>query len=501
VFGARPFVKLTVACLLVLLAIAYALGVFEPPTAHLAALVPDDAVFAVVSSSVNDLRQLYRATYQTSEYDAARTRLGQPVNVPGLVGIDYDRPVGSYFRRDDGLVYLVPVADLDAFKSAHDKTRENINIKAPVRVAKHYVSLAETAAVATIGPDNRMVLEACQYPLALVGHPRAPFELRAMLAAFFGPESPPPTPQLMPLAAMLARMPDPIATIAAGEIDRFRLAVCAHAEGDPAVRFDLLIDPARNSHLAAAAEYAGGMQVSDLLGVLPAGHKMNTILGAAAMLNGESWQSLGLPINVGPAAAMIAIVELKYRAGRHTVVFALAPTNERAFERIAQTSVLGLDPAAATVIPLTGAEIRLQEIEQAPAAFDAVFATDANTPPKLHLCRARIGSAWYCTLGAHAEEVMRAIADGAAGATPAVMSKLFGGIDKKIVPTAAHPNFFRKGLVAAAFATAEVPKALAFPFPYIQTASIGTPEAFTVTIEPDGDRIHAELMAFRAERE
>jgi len=398
-------------------------------------------------------------------------------------------------------VQLVPVAKFGAFESAYETSRENINAKPPVRVAKHYVSVAETDAVATIGPDNRMILEACDHPLAMVGRPNSSMELRAMLVALFGPERAPRVRNARPLAAVLARMPESVAKIAADEIKRFRLAVMAHQPTDPAVRFDLLVEPSSNSHLAAAAEYANDVSVADLLGTLPAGHKMSTILAAGVILNGDSWQSLGLPLNVGPAAGMFGIVALKYRAGRHTIVFALAPTNERAYDRIAQTPILGLDPAQATTLKLKGPEIRLQRVEQAPSAFGTILATDARKPPPLYLCRARIGNAWYCTLGAHAEEVMRAIVDGSSGASPMVLRQLVAGVDKKLVPTAAHPSFFRKGLLAVGFLTAEATKALKSPFPFIQTASIGMPEAFTLTVEMQGDRIHADLRAFRAGRE
>jgi len=407
--GTRSFAPLILVILGVLFTIAYSLGLFDPPAAHLAALVPEDAVYAVVSSSVNDLRELYVGTYQVTDFDAARARYGEPVNVPGLDGFDYDRPVGSYYRAGDGIVRLVPVADLDAFESAHRHTRENINVKAPVRVAKQYVSVAETDAVATVGPDNRMILEACEFPLALVGRPRTPMELGQMLVELFVRERAPRAPQVVPLAAMLARMPERVASLAAGEMDRFRLAVLAHKPNDPAVRFDLLAELSSNSHFAAATEYAKGSEVADLMGVLPAGNKINTILAASVMLSGESWQALGLPMNVGPAAGMIGIVALKYRAGRHTIVFGLAPTNERAFERIAQTPLFGLDPAQAKTLKLDGPDLRMQRIDKAPAAFAAILATDARTPPQLYVGRARIGNAWYCALGAHAEEVLRAI--------------------------------------------------------------------------------------------
>jgi len=508
VFGSRPLVPLILVVLGVLLAIAYALGLFEPPAAHLAALVPEDAKYAVVSSSINDLRELYVGTYQVAEYDAGRVRVGVPVNVPGLDGVDYDRPVGSYYSADHGRVYLIPIREIDAFEAAYEdeNTRENINAKPPVRVAKEYVSVAETTAVATVGPDNRMVLEACEHPLALVGRPESTNELRAMLVALFGPERTPKMRGALPLASELARMPNAIAKMAMNEISRFRLALLAPDAAGPdpkgaAVRFDLVVEPGRNSHFAAAAAHVQDSRVSELLGSLPAGNKINTIAGAAALLDGESWRALGLPLHPGPATGLVAVVALKYRAGRHTIVFALSPTNERAFASIAAAPLLGLDPADAKTIKLDGPEIRLQTVEQAPEAFQTLLRSDAQAPPQLHLCRVRIGNAWYCTLGAHAEEVMRAIVDGSSGASPAILQNLVAGVDQRLVPTLAHRKFFRRGLLGAAFMTAEATKAFQRPFPYIPTASLGMPEALTLTVEMAGEQIHCELWAHRPERE
>ena len=498
--GTRRLVPLLLIAAVALLAAAYGLGLFAPPAAHLAALVPEDATFAVVSSSVNDLRELYVSEYQVAEFDAARTRLGEPVNVPGLNGVDYDRPVGLYFRPGEGLVRLVPIADLGAFEAAHRGELQNVNVKAPVRVAKGYVSVAESDAVAGVGPDNRQVLEAAQYPLALVGNPTDSAALRGMLLAMFGPERPPRTPNVVPLSALLARMPENIARLAAAELGPFRLAVLPHEAGDPAVRFDLLGEATSQSHLGAAVEYAGDGAVADLIGVLPAGNKINTIAAAAVVLNAESWQELGLPMNVGPAAGMVAVVQQKYRAGRHTIVFGLAPKNERAFERIAQTPLLGLEPDAATTPKVDGPEIRLFRVPTPPASLAHLFASDAQSAPPLYFGRVRIQNAWYCALGAHAEEVLRAIADGASGASPAVMRGLFADEAKRLAPTVAHTKFFRKGLLAAAFLTAEGTKALRHPFPFIQTASIGMPEALTLTVEPKDGKLHADLRAFRPER-
>jgi hypothetical protein len=477
------------------------LGLFAPPAAHIAALVPEDAIYCVVSSSVNDLRELYVSKYQVTEFDPARARIGDPVNVPGLDGVDYERPVGVYLSRDRELVNLVPFTDLGAFEKAFDQTRENVNAKAPIEVAKHYLSVSESDAVATIGPDDRMILEASKHPLALVGRPGSSLELRAMLVALFGAERAPRMRTAIPLSALCLGMPEAVATAALRELRQFRLAVLPHKPDDPAVRFDLVADPGPQSQLVRAAEYATGGEAATLLGTLPAGHKMNTVAGAAVVLDAEGWRTMGMPISVGPAAGMIGVVTLKYRAGRQCMVFGLAPSDPEALDRIAVAPVLGLDPSAAQTIKLTGAELLLHRVKDAPSPFRKILSSEARSPPPLYLCTARLGGIWFCTLGAHAEEVMRAIVDGATGASRFVLRDIKAGVDKRLVPTALHPKLFRPGLLALGFLNAEAPRAIKFPIPHMQTASIGNPEAVTFTLAMEEDRLHADIRVFRAERQ
>ena len=132
--------------------------------------------------------------------------------------------------------------------------------------------------------------------------------------------------------------------------------------------------------------------------------------------------------------------------------------------------------------------------------FASILSSEAREPPPLYLCTTRLGGKWFCTLGAHAEEVMRAIVDGATGASSFVVRDLKAGIDKKLVPTALHTDFFRPGLLALGFFGAEAARALKYPLPHIQTASIGNPEAMTFTLAMEEDRLHGDIRAFRAER-
>ena len=502
----RPAVILLATLLGGFALLAYAFDLFAPPAAHIAALVPEDAVYAVVSSSVNDLRQLYESSYEVTEFDAARVRLGNPVNAPALNGIDYDRPFGYFFDRSDKLIYLVPVNDLDAYESAHAVEQANINAKVPVRVAKTYVSVSESDAVATIGPDNPLILDAVEYPLALVGRPYSAPVLRAMLIGLFGAEQLPQSRIAPPLAMLCARLPDRIADVAVREMETMRLAVLPTAPDSPSVRFDLLADPGSESVLARAAprlgsRHDGRLDPAALLGTLPGGLKMNSVLGAAVVLDGEGWRAMGLPINPGAAAGMFGVVALKYRAGKHNLVFGLAPAETKRFDQFDIAPLFGLDKQDAQAVDVVDGKMWIYTLGAAPPLFAHILKSDARSPPPISVCTGHANGFWYCTVGAHAEEVMRALIDAANGKRPFIMRQLQKMEDNKIVPTFAHTEFWRPGRVALGFLTAEAPNALKFAFPYIQTASIANPTGFTCVIDVDRGRLHADIRAFRVVRE
>lgn len=485
--------------------LAYTFDLFAPPPAHIAALVPQDAPFTVVSRSINDLRDLYTAEFEVTEFDAARELFGNAINVPALDGVEYDKPLAYYVDPSGGLVYLVPFTDLGALESAHAVERGNINAKRPVRVARDYVSISESDTVATVGPDNELVLEAAQYPLALVGRPTTPAMLRYMLVALFGAARQTPTRISQPLALLCERLPTVVAEPAVREMDTLRLAILPHRPNDPAVRFDLVAQPGPESLLARAAPLAGSrrdkkLDPAALLGTLPGGDKMNSVLGAAVVLDGEGWRTMGLPLNPGAAAGMFAIVALKYRAGRHNLVFALAPSETKRFEQFDVAPLFGLKKSDANSVKLTDGTMAVYKLAGPPAAFAHILKSDARTPPPTFLCTGQANGFWYCTIGAHAEEVMRALIDAATGERPLIMRDLKAMVDKKTVPTAAHAEFWRHGRVALGFLTAEAPRAMKFAFPYIQTASITNPEAFTCIVEMDRGRLHADIRVFRAER-
>jgi len=471
---------------------AWLLGLFEPPTAHIAALVPEDATYAVVTRSLNELREAYEGKYAPRDADPARDRFGRPVNVPGLDGFDYDRPAGYFANADGRLVYVVPVADGDAFEAAHAGARENIHAKEPVRVAKHYLSVSQGDAVATVRDDDPWILEAATHPLALVGRPADALRLKAMLVAFFQPDGVPRVRNALPVANLFLGLPDRVADPMASELERFRLALKERESPGRQVRFDLVAEPSAKSHFARAAKFAADARVADLVGLMPAGKDVQTVLAVSALLDGEGWKAFGAPFDVGPAAAAFGIASLRFRAGRHAAIFALAPTDP------ARLDGFFVAPADAEERAVGGTPVRVWRLAGPPPPLASVLATDAANPPPLYACTTRVDDVWFGAIGAHAEEVVRALVHAAKGETQKTMRNLVADENRRVAPTRAHDQFFHGGRIAIGFMDARAQRAVDFPLPYVPMASIAQPEAVTFVLTASEGRFYGELRCFVA---
>jgi hypothetical protein len=474
---------------------AYGFGLFDPPAAHLASMVPGDTRFAVVSSSLNDLRTAFEGPYADKKSDAAQVRYGTPINLPGLDGIDYDRPLGYYVRDNSSPVYLVPFTDLGAMEDAHETARENINAHAPVRVAKRYVSVADDDSVATIGSDDPWILEACQHPLALVAKPANAVHLRGMLMTFFGHDKMPLVRKALPAAAMFSRLPSVLAQPLAEELPTFRLALMQRDSGSPSTRFDLRAK-VRASGVIEGAQNSG-VDPAALLADFPASGEMTTIVGLAAA--GEHWTKFGAPFDPGPAAGAFAIVSLKYRAGRNNVVFALQPADP------ARLDGLRGAPANALGGVIDGTPMRSWAMPEPPSALAAILRDSGNDAAPLHACEAIVAGRWFLTIGSHAEEVMRAMIRRATKASPRTLRNLAGektlGVkgSGSVAVVREHEQFFAPGKIALGFILGEAQKALQHPLPYIPMGSIGQPRAITFTVEVVDGWIRGDFRCFIAD--
>ncbi|MEM8884791.1 MAG: hypothetical protein AAGD14_12030 [Planctomycetota bacterium] len=468
---------------------AYAAGLFDPPPAHIAALVPGDATYAIVMRSANDVRAAYEGPYMPQDADPARARLGAPVNVPGLDGIDYERPAGYYKRPGEPPVYLVPFTDRAAFEKAHATTRTNISMREPVRVAKRYLSLTEDNAVATIGPDDPWILEASGFPLALVGRPENGVALKAMLAAFFGQDPMPRVQNVTPIARTLLALPDAIADPVAQALDRIRIALRPR-EGAPGwVGFDLRGAP--GARMERAFALAQEIDLGALVGRLPVNREMQMVFAAGAVLDADAWKQLGLPFEVGDAAGVVSVLNLKYRAGRFNVLVALRPTDPARLESWTL-------PGAAEERRLGEWMVRVHPAFVPPAPLDGLFGKpNESAPPRIAVTGSR-GGIWYLALGPHAESVMREALQRAEGESAVSFGKLVAGQDRKTVPTRAHEKFFEPGAIALGFLDGDFAPAMRRPLPYIPMGSIGQPRAVTFRFEKRKGELRGDLRCFLA---
>jgi len=448
--------------------------------AHLSTLVPADFSFGVFTSSLNDLRQLYEAPYQHEDADPARLRFGRPANVPGLDGVSYDEPAGSYWTADKAEIFLLPVRDESAFEDAFERERENIHMEEPERVAKNYVSLSEKRVHARRGRRNELVLRASKYPLALCGYPRDALTLRMMLTYLLLRE-PDRKPSGIPLLVQAAsRLPNSVAGVLADECEDLLLGFPLSADG--AVRVDGEASLARGSIVARSAHLAAEVDLTDMAGSFP----YNTSLFLGLVLDRDGWQELGLPLPVGDGAFAIGLVEEKIHARRFTVLAAARPRDDADLARLAAD---GYRPLAGGTGDLEWnsledqtSEVRTAMLPEPPAWLAQVLRSDADAPPPVYVSTAVERGIWYCAIGSQAEGTVRR-------ALGCLRESRELGL-ARVSPIAKHPEFLRGPHVGLALVTASGLEAFDFTVPYFEIASLGQPPSATVVIDVDE---HAEI--------
>ena len=192
---------------------------FDLKRVHLSALVPDDYAFAVVYSSVDDLRASYEAPYARRDTDVGTDRIARPINVLGLEGVSQQQPVGSYWTADMKQVWIVPTIDFGALEEAFFTHRENTRLRPPARVARNYVSLSESSWKPSPGPDETWVRKATTYPIALVGKPRDGILLTRMLAYLFAHEPSRKPAGVRILGREILKMPRPVSQGIAAQME------------------------------------------------------------------------------------------------------------------------------------------------------------------------------------------------------------------------------------------------------------------------------------------
>ena len=471
---------------LLLMATAMAYYVFfDLRPAHISELVPDDFAFGTFYGSANKLRQLYEAPHQRKDVDPAELRIGDPVNNPGLAGISYGEPAGSFWTPEGEEVFLIPCVDYPAFKEAFDQEREDIQMRAPKRVAENYLSLSKTRASARHADENELITRAVRYPLAVAGHPKDGAMLRLMLASLFLRESPKKLPGV-PLAAREVRnIPPGLASMVARECNDLLIGFPQIENVSLPVRVEVEATLSQESALGRSAALADELDLTGIAATFP----FNTVLLVGAVLDGKGWKDWGLPIPVGDSAFVAGIVETKHHRRRFTLLLAARPRDPAVLAALAASGHAALldDPEkelAATTLLDQKTEVKTSRLDAPPAWLATVLRADAEKSPPVYLSKCVENGIWYCAIGSQAEGAVRR-------ALACLRSAPELGLQRS-KPVAEHRGFLKGPHAGLVLVTASGLKAFSYAMPLLEVASLGQPASVTAILDIDG-RARVEL--------
>jgi len=475
---------------LLVLALGYLIFIMWPRTAYISELVPKDFAFGVFTSSLDDLGRLYEGPYAQKDADPARLRFGGPCNVPGLDGVDYEMPAGSYWTKDlKEEIFLMPVRKVAAFEHAFERERENTRMREPKRVAKSYLSLSEQPVRARIGRRNDLVLSAVRYPLAACGRPHDGVTLTAMLVYLLAREAPrkPDAPLLIKQAT---RLPRGVADVIAHQCEDLLLGFPMPETPDAPVRVEGEAVLVPTGMIARSAHLAAELDLADVARSFP----YNTVLFGGLVLDAAGWQEAGLPLPVGNAAFAVGIVEEKIHARRYTLLLAARSLSPHDRERLKEQALAILVGDTTkllwNVVEDGKAEVRTTVLPDAPAWLAQVLRPDAAEPPPVYVSTTEERGIWYCAIGSQAEGTVRR-ALGCLRDTPEL-----GLLRSR--PVAAHKRFLEGPHVGLALVTAAGLKAFETQMPYFEIASLDQPAAVTAVLDVD-ERAKLEILISRAE--
>jgi hypothetical protein len=474
--------------LLLLVALAY-YRFFDLRVAHVSALVPEEFTFGIFYRSLNELRELYDAPYQRSDADPARLRVGLPTNNPGMAGVDYEEPAGSFWNEDKEEILLVPCVDAGAFKEAFETERSNLSVRSPHRVAANYLALSRAKATARQGPENPLVRRATDFPLALIGHPGDGPTFGVMLASLFVREAR-RKPQGVPLLGQeVRRLPVPVAAAVARECEDFLLGF---PQQDPAGPARVVIEAklSRESALARGGALARELDLAGLVETFP----FDTVLLAGGVLDAEGWRSMGLPIPVGDAAFAFGLVEKRLHARRFTLLLAARPRDPEVLPKLADGGYRPLldDPQAALAFQKLEdgeAEVRTAPLPAPPAWLATVLRSGARKAPPVYVSSTVAQGIWYCAVGTQAEGTVRRALGCLRGAREL-------GI-RRSGPVTAHRQFLAGPHAGVALVTPAGLQAFRYEMPMVEIASLGPPTAVTAVLDLDDGRARVDLRLGR----
>ncbi|MHC4958770.1 MAG: hypothetical protein ACYTGN_10380 [Planctomycetota bacterium] len=476
----RLLTLVVVALLFVGMALAY-FAFFEASSVAVPELVPGNFRFGLFHSSVNDLEELYEGRHRRIDLNPSEVRIGRRINVPGLDGIDYDRPVASFVDRDKIEWFLVPVKDRGAFEDAFDTNREALNLRPPQRVGPGYLSLSAASGQAKAGAPTELVAEAVRYPLALAGHPEQPVDVRLMLRYLLAWDNDPKLLGAPQLSEEIAKIPDRAAGFVAEECADLVIGLRRSPEETIVAEVDVVATPEPGGLLERAAEVAATVDFPGLLGGFP----RDTRVLVGGVLDKQGWERTGLALPVGDAAFAFGIVVKPYHARRYNLLCIARPRHPDALARLErdgeQALLEGPTELDFKTIQDGDAKIRTAELKAPPQWLEGLLRTSARTAPPVYVTTATEKGAWIVAIGSQAEGTVR----------NAVLC-LRGARELSVLGShrEAHAGPIQKSsplrdvsqAVAVAMATAEGMQAFQYPMPQIDIAGIGRPASFAFTL-------------------
>jgi hypothetical protein len=477
----RPLSLGALALLLVAVALVYFVF-FSLNDAHVAALVPEDMAWGVFYSSVDDLREAYEHPEARRDVDPGVLRLGKHVNVPGLDGVAQHRPFGSFMTQDLEEVFLVPFTDFDAFEDAFEKSQSDINVRAPNRVARNYLSVSAAPVIPKKRADNRLVLRGLEHPICLVGHPRDAQTVKLMLLNLLKEPRPRTAGGVPTLAETTAHLPTAAAQLVADECDDLVIGIEPGAGARAPVRVPVEARLAPGRLLARAEAVAAQAGLADAVASFP----RETVLLAGAALDAAAWKELGIAAGTGDGAVVCGIVDTQYRARRYTVL--VVTRNGGSGEALAATLFGG-------GLTYKSVEDKQTTVQTAVLAAvpdglaDILRASVRDEEPPVYVSHASEDGFAFCAIGSQAEASVRHALACHRGAHELSLARapLLGDHKALVTGTPA----------LVALVSPQGLRALRLPMPVFQIVSLAQPASVTMAASVEDTRLVGEIRIQR----
>jgi len=450
---------------------------------HPAAYVPDDALLIFQARSINAIRDTFQGI-GTANADPARELIGKRINVPQLNGIDPRAAVIQFVGPDLQQYWLVPVFDQDAFESAFETERQNLQLRDPSYVARgKYAHLSASRDTPASGPDHPAVHALAEYPVGTYLRLRDPGVLKKFLGFPF-------------LPGFGADLPTPILRVLLENLEDLLIAQQEQAPRD-ALAALALHAKLKPGALTRAAAVAKKVDPAKLVSALPG----TSQIFFAAALDNAGWASVGLP-GIGDAAIAFAVVRTIDTKRPYALVVAVRPAPSEAgatgtagasAESRAGALLDRLLPADQTTVDENGAAVRVRDLTAPPVQLLHLLRKRSRIKdaPGIKLAGTVTNGTLVICVGARAAPVLRQAIAGLSGQA--------GGSAAATQQVGSHPGMLKPGHIAVGLVTHPAMKWLGDGMPKFLPQAIGQPGAltFTLDVDPENGRASADLRLSR----